>query len=208
MDKRTVELMTEISSEELSKHSVYKNCWVAVEGSVYDISSYIDEHPGGDIILAGAGTDATVLFNHYHILNDARARAVLNKMKIGVLVGAKSPIMGTFYNTLKGKVAQKLAGVPSRPWHAVMLFVADTLNLFALIIAGVYVSYMGLASPLSTFLLTVLYHRKGVLSLSCDHAHAGVFKRLRECCTLCSSNMWKSLTECNGSPRSPSANPF
>ena len=30
-----------------------------IEGKVYDVSEYVDEHPGGDAILNNAGEDAT-----------------------------------------------------------------------------------------------------------------------------------------------------
>lgn len=37
----------QISSAELGKHSTRKDCWVAVHSKVWDLTDFIDEHPGG-----------------------------------------------------------------------------------------------------------------------------------------------------------------
>ena len=56
---------------------------------VYDVSSYIDLHPGGRrVLLSVAGTDATEIFERHH-----NVMVVLKKyerFKIGFIVGAKS----------------------------------------------------------------------------------------------------------------------
>jgi L-lactate dehydrogenase (cytochrome) len=37
----------QISSAELEKHSTRHDCWVAVHSKVWDLTDFIDEHPGG-----------------------------------------------------------------------------------------------------------------------------------------------------------------
>ncbi len=45
---------------ELAKHNKKSDCWIAIEGKVFDVSSYFAEHPGGDDVLMNhAGRDAT-----------------------------------------------------------------------------------------------------------------------------------------------------
>ena len=51
-----------ISMEELAKHNSRDDCWIAIDGKVYDITSFIYQHPGGDAILKGCGKDATQLY--------------------------------------------------------------------------------------------------------------------------------------------------
>lgn len=51
-----------ISSEELKKHNSASDCWLAIEGKVYDVTSFITSHPGGIAITLGCGKDATTLF--------------------------------------------------------------------------------------------------------------------------------------------------
>ena len=55
---RTVAGPFEIS--EVAKHSTANDCWIIVDGKVYDITDYILDHPGGDSILANAGGDSSV----------------------------------------------------------------------------------------------------------------------------------------------------
>ncbi|GFH25550.1 cytochrome b5 heme-binding domain-containing protein [Haematococcus lacustris] len=45
--------------EDLSKHTSDKSCWLAIRGKVYDVTEFLEEHPGGyDIILTSTGTRA------------------------------------------------------------------------------------------------------------------------------------------------------
>lgn len=53
--------------EEIAKHSTKQDCWVIVHGQVYDVTDFIDQHPGGaGIILKYAGKDATKAFEPIH----------------------------------------------------------------------------------------------------------------------------------------------
>jgi cytochrome b involved in lipid metabolism len=80
--------VTTISLEEIAKHKDAGDCWMAIENSVYDVSSFVPKHPGEDAILMGCGKDATEMFNSRP--NDGtshsdRARVQLEKYKIGAL---------------------------------------------------------------------------------------------------------------------------
>jgi hypothetical protein len=45
-----------ISLEEVKKHTSDKSCWLVVHGKVYDVTDFLEEHPGGyDIILTSTG---------------------------------------------------------------------------------------------------------------------------------------------------------
>lgn len=37
----------QVSSAELKKHSTRQDCWVAVHSKVWDLTDFLDEHPGG-----------------------------------------------------------------------------------------------------------------------------------------------------------------
>jgi len=47
---------------EVQKHNTKKDAWTIIENKVYDISSWIPKHPGGEIIMQALGKDATQLF--------------------------------------------------------------------------------------------------------------------------------------------------
>lgn len=53
-----------ISKSELAKHNKRTDAWLAIRGTVYNVTHYMDFHPGGvDELVRGIGTDATKLFS-------------------------------------------------------------------------------------------------------------------------------------------------
>ncbi|KAA1470388.1 hypothetical protein DENSPDRAFT_836162 [Dentipellis sp. KUC8613] len=56
-----------ISGKEVAKHNTRDSCWIIVHGNVYDVTDFLDEHPGGSrIILKYAGKDATQEYDPIH----------------------------------------------------------------------------------------------------------------------------------------------
>jgi len=56
-----------ITMEEVAKHTSKSDCWVVVSGQVLDVTSFLSQHPGGELaILTFAGKDATEEFNMIH----------------------------------------------------------------------------------------------------------------------------------------------
>merc|ERR1711933_714145 len=52
---------------EVAKHTTKGDCWVVVAGEVLDVTSFLSQHPGGELaILTFAGKDATEEFNMIH----------------------------------------------------------------------------------------------------------------------------------------------
>lgn len=46
------------SLEECSKHRSEDDCWLIIHGKVYNVTEFLDEHPGGyDIVVAASGAD-------------------------------------------------------------------------------------------------------------------------------------------------------
>lgn len=73
--------------EEVSKHNTSDDLWVVYEGKVYDVSSYLDEHPGGEeVIVDVAGQDATDAFDDIGHSDDAKE--ILEGLLVGTLEGA------------------------------------------------------------------------------------------------------------------------
>ena len=78
---------TELTSEEVAKHSTGKDCWSVVDGVVYDLTSYVTDHPGGSAIIKElCGRDATQSFAGQHG-NASTPLAVLTAFEIGKLAG-------------------------------------------------------------------------------------------------------------------------
>ena len=57
----------DFSMLEVAAHDKRDDCWVAIEGKVYDITRYVNLHPGGWLPISHlAGRDATDAFTEYH----------------------------------------------------------------------------------------------------------------------------------------------
>lgn len=85
---------------EVMKHNTMDDCWIAIDGHVYDVSKFLAQHPGGAArILRFAGSDASSAFRSIH------TELVLNRMKEHVTY--LGPLgEGEFLN--KAKKEQKL----------------------------------------------------------------------------------------------------
>ncbi|GAA5997895.1 uncharacterized protein JCM10292_006890 [Rhodotorula paludigena] len=69
--------------EQVAAHKSAESCWVVVEGTVYDVTSFLDDHPGGrKILLNSSGQDATEKFWKFH------SKKVLEKTAKPFLIGA------------------------------------------------------------------------------------------------------------------------
>ena len=57
---------TKYTLAQIAPHSTAADCWFAVSGKVYNVTSFIasGQHPGGNQILLGCGKDATSLFEN------------------------------------------------------------------------------------------------------------------------------------------------
>lgn len=51
------------TAEEVAKHNKRDDCWVIIDDTVCDVTTFLDNHPGGaDILLQYAGKDCTLEF--------------------------------------------------------------------------------------------------------------------------------------------------
>lgn len=71
------------TAEEVSLHNKENDAWIILNGKVYDITLYVNYHPGGKILLNAAGKDATQLFMTYHPW--VNYDPIIGKLQIGIL---------------------------------------------------------------------------------------------------------------------------
>jgi cytochrome b involved in lipid metabolism len=70
---------------DVATHPDRTSCWSAINGNVYDLTTWIDRHPGGaDRILSICGKDGSSAFSKKH-LGEPKPEAMLATFKIGVL---------------------------------------------------------------------------------------------------------------------------
>ncbi|KAG7644542.1 Cytochrome b5-like heme/steroid binding domain [Arabidopsis suecica] len=80
-----------ISFHDVAKHKCKNDCWILIHGKVYDISTFMDEHPGGDnVLLAVTGKDASIDFEDVNHSKDARE--LMKKYCIGDVDQSTVPV--------------------------------------------------------------------------------------------------------------------
>ncbi|KAG9298685.1 hypothetical protein G9A89_012753 [Geosiphon pyriformis] len=68
--------------EEVQQHNKEDSIWIIVHDKVFDVTNFLDEHPGGKKVLVKvAGTDATKQFDNFHNLS------ILDKYAPKLLIG-------------------------------------------------------------------------------------------------------------------------
>lgn len=111
--------------EEVALHNTEESAWIAIRGNVYDVTEFVDKHPGGrEILLLAVGRDATDLFISYHPFTDAPEK-VLEKYCIGSLATFEHPVYKAdsgFYKEAAAAVKRYFeeTGLDSKnPWSMV-----------------------------------------------------------------------------------------
>ncbi|KAI9144962.1 delta5 fatty acid desaturase [Paraphysoderma sedebokerense] len=125
------------SWQEISKHNSRASAWVAVRGKVYDITKFVDRHPGGtDVLLFSIGRDASQVFETYH---DFNVYDVLKKYYIGELENNELPVFpeaSPFFRTLKQRVNQYFKSTNQDPKFAPFMYLR-----YLVIYAAVFTSW-------------------------------------------------------------------
>ncbi|KAK3867308.1 hypothetical protein Pcinc_027228 [Petrolisthes cinctipes] len=61
------------SLEEIAKHKTRDSCWLVIHDKVYNVSKFLDEHPGGEeVLLEQSGSNGTESFEDVGHSTDAR----------------------------------------------------------------------------------------------------------------------------------------
>ncbi|KAI0146189.1 glycolate oxidase [Xylariaceae sp. FL1272] len=59
--------MAAIDGTEVSRHNHRDDCWIVLHGRVWDVTEFLDDHPGGaSVILKHAGRDASEAYDEVH----------------------------------------------------------------------------------------------------------------------------------------------
>ncbi|GAA5965174.1 hypothetical protein JCM8115_005378 [Rhodotorula mucilaginosa] len=71
-----------ITAQEVSQHTSADSAWVIIEGNVYDVTEFLEDHPGGKkVLLKACGQDSTEKFWQFH------SKKVLEKTAKKYLIG-------------------------------------------------------------------------------------------------------------------------
>jgi len=59
--------LPQFTMAEVAEHGTRADCWIVLDGRAYDITKFVDAHPGGvGPVVNMAGKDATDVFDNYH----------------------------------------------------------------------------------------------------------------------------------------------
>ncbi|CAE7211448.1 unnamed protein product [Rhizoctonia solani] len=80
-------MSVKINLEQLKEHTKKDSFYALIHGKVYDVTKFLDEHPGGDeVIMAEGGKDATEAFED--VGHSDEAREILQGLYVGDFEGA------------------------------------------------------------------------------------------------------------------------
>jgi len=70
--------------QQVAEHNTDEDCWFAIHGKVYDVTKFLEDHPGGiDSLTAVAGTDASEDFDA--VAHSKPAIESMAKWEVGIL---------------------------------------------------------------------------------------------------------------------------
>lgn len=73
-----------VTLEEVKKHNTRNSVWFVIHNKVYDVTKFMDEHPGGEeVLLEQAGKDATEIFED--VSHSADAKDLMKNYLVGEL---------------------------------------------------------------------------------------------------------------------------
>ncbi|XP_043695804.1 cytochrome b5-like [Telopea speciosissima] len=124
------------SLSEVSLHTSKKDCWVAIHGKVYDVTIFLEEHPGGEeaLLEAAAKGDATEDFDD--VGHSSTATAMMSSYLIGVLKsGADSGDVAGSSKSVKEEKQERF--VPAKVSEEKKQSSSAFMNLIPLLIIAV-----------------------------------------------------------------------
>jgi cytochrome b involved in lipid metabolism len=112
----------QFTTEEVKQHNKKEDCWIILDGKVYDVTKFLEDHPGGEeVVIDCAGRDATSDFDD--VGHSDEANTMRAEYEIGVLAGA----------TQKPKPVPNSAPGPKKEEGNNMIFIGAILLLLAIL---------------------------------------------------------------------------
>lgn len=100
----------EFTYDEIKKHSRDDDCWIVIHNHVYNVTEFMEDHPGGPLVLKKkGGKDATKQFDeagHSTAAKEMMADYLIGKLKPGSLPGLEE---GEDFESITGKHLIKIA---------------------------------------------------------------------------------------------------
>ncbi|TNY24500.1 putative cytochrome b5 [Rhodotorula diobovata] len=73
-----------LTAKEVSDHASADSAWVIIDGGVYDVTEFLEDHPGGKkVLLKACGKDSSKQFWQFH--NEKILKKTAAKFRIGTV---------------------------------------------------------------------------------------------------------------------------
>lgn len=156
----------------------------AIHGQYYDLTAFIDKHPGGaENMLLGRGRDCTELFESVHSLSKLQIHKILDKYKVDTPVEGPPPPeeiftwkKDGFYAVLKERVAKHFEQNTGGNHKATWGYWVKVWFLFFLWF-GLFRHTMFTGNPLTALVAGFLMNMLG-FNVMHDGSHYGISKRV------------------------------
>uniref|UniRef100_A0A7S0G1W4 Cytochrome b5 heme-binding domain-containing protein n=1 Tax=Rhodosorus marinus TaxID=101924 RepID=A0A7S0G1W4_9RHOD len=131
--------------EEVALHNTADSAWIAIRGKVYDVTSFLDKHPGGfELLLLCCGRDASDMFISYHPFTD-KPNQILKKFEIGEVSSYEHATFaddGGFYKECCDKLKEYFESTKLDPKNPMLL----TVRMTPVYVVGVFCFYVSFVS--------------------------------------------------------------
>eukprot|EP00051_Salpingoeca_urceolata_P019699 m.290643 g.290643 ORF g.290643 m.290643 type:complete len:658 (-) comp19469_c3_seq1:192-2165(-) len=132
--------------EELSKHNTPDNVLVAVHGKVYDVTEFLNQHPGGRLQLElGAGRDVSEVFDSYH---KESTHKFIEKFYVGELVSNELvtfPPTSEFGRVLRERIKKHFVDRGQDPKHVPWMWARYVMIMLTMAV-GLYLQFTSVRS--------------------------------------------------------------
>ncbi|KAJ5652563.1 hypothetical protein N7507_009989 [Penicillium longicatenatum] len=98
--------LPEYTLKEVAAHNTKSDTWIVIHGQVFDITEYLQDHPGGaEVLIETAGTDATAAYEDVGHSEDARE--IMQPYLVGVLKDAQQYVRPQAVRVVSQKEPEK-----------------------------------------------------------------------------------------------------
>ncbi|KAJ1688481.1 hypothetical protein LUZ63_019871 [Rhynchospora breviuscula] len=154
-----------ITTADLRQHSTPSDLWISIQGKVYDVTPWLKDHPGGDLVLLSlAGQDATDAFVAYH---PPAAWSMLDRFYVAHLSDYQVSEVSREYRRLVADFSK--GGLFHRKGHSASASLLLMAVLLATIVYGVVYTESLPAHAACAVLMGIVWIQSGFLGHDSGH---------------------------------------
>eukprot|EP00762_Andalucia_godoyi_P003062 ANDGO_01013.mRNA.1 Acyl-lipid (8-3)-desaturase len=167
-----------ISWSEVEKHNKPSDAWLVIHGNVYNMTDFVKNHPGGDMIMMGAGRDASALFESHHPLKVTTHLENIEKFLVGAVEPGAHHTEGVhsftspFYRTLKMRVEEYFNKKKLSPRDSPYMYMKGVF-FFACWIAFYYGTYFAFPDSMMLSAISAVFYGSAVAFVGINIMHDG-----------------------------------